>query len=125
MPSPLLANVLSAQPLGPTGGSPRRPDQPPGESARRSVDQWLRDPLTAVVLWDIDRGNFAAACQSLAAAALRSPHTLRLAATTGLSNADLVVLSEFGVATSLRHPEDLVTLDPMVKAYFATATTIS
>ncbi len=86
-----------------------------------NTDSVLAGHRRAVVLWEVHRTNFTAACDWLATTAIRWPKTLRLAAGSGLSDRELIVLSEFCVATTLRHPEQLPRLASMIKAYFATS----
>ncbi len=99
MPAPLVADVIAAD----------------GAGAYRMFP--ADDRL--IILWEVQRHNFTSACDWLAQTAAQRPAALSLAATTGLSAADLLVLSEFRVAATLRHPEQLPSLLTMVRAYFA------
>lgn len=73
----------------------------------------------AVVLWQADPDSLAAVCSRLVQIAIDFPGILQLAATSELSDGDRIALAEFPCATSVRHPEDLPRLTPMMQGYFA------
>jgi len=74
----------------------------------------------AVILWEVG-DSLAAACDCLARTAITSPQLLQWVAGPALSDRERIMLSEFGCAAVIRHPEDLPKLTRMVHVYFATS----
>ena len=74
----------------------------------------------AVVLWEVERSNLATACDWLTKTSVNWPGTLQLTAATGLTDGELLALSELGASFALERPEQLPQLAAMMKAYFAT-----
>lgn len=89
----------------------------PAESSKARA--MLTGNEQAVVLWEVRRESLAAACDCLATVAMTYPQVLQLAAVAGLSDRERLLLSEFGCATMVRHPEDLPSLSRMIHGYFA------
>ncbi|TWU57801.1 hypothetical protein [Rubripirellula reticaptiva] len=72
-----------------------------------------------VVVWDVDRDNLVAVCDRINALAIAMPAVAQIAAAPDLSDGHCLVLSEFRVAATIRHPEDLPGMTRFVGRYFA------
>ena len=90
-------------------------------AASAEIESLLAGYDSAVVLWEVERSNLANACDWLTKSAIGNPGLLRITAAAGLSDGELLVLSELGAAATLQRPEELPRLETMIKAYFATS----
>ena len=93
------------------------------------------DPaVRRVVLWQVDRSNFQHVAAAIAQSRLSNPSDLhpcnlhpsdlhpcdlQIAAVCDLSLLSQMALSEFGIATIIRHPEQLPSLRHMIRSHFA------
>ena len=101
MPKPLVAVVLPGEP--------------------ETVQPMLADQAPAIVLWSVQRDSMVAAADNLAEISTAAPGILQLVASEGLTPREIMILSEFGAATTISRPEDLPRLTPMIHGYFASA----
>ncbi len=104
MPHPLVATVTPAE------ADSQGPD---------GLAALLAGQERAVVLWEVQRSHLLRCCDGLAATASRQPKILQLVAAGGLSECELIALTEFNAAVTLRHPEQLPSLAAMIHGYFA------
>ncbi|MGB7326575.1 MAG: hypothetical protein WBD31_16995 [Rubripirellula sp.] len=72
-----------------------------------------------VVVWEVDRDNLVGICDRIATLSIAMPAVAQIAAAPDLSDAHCLVLSEFRVAATIRHPEDLPGIGRFVGRYFA------
>jgi hypothetical protein len=79
--------------------------------------QQLLGQPRAVVLWDVSAEQLGAWCNWITKTAIESPHVLQLAAVTDLSVAEQAILSELGIVTMIRHPEQLPKLGQLLRKY--------
>ena len=72
-----------------------------------------------VVLWQVDRDNLASAAAAIAHLSTRHRGDLQIAAINDLSSTIQMSLLELGIATIIRHPEQLPSLKNMIRLHFA------
>jgi hypothetical protein len=117
MPAPLVPAVIAAQPAKVRGILS-------GLQALPALQETSLAPPSAIVLWEVEPESLASTCDYLAqtSAAARSglsPRVLQLVAGPDLHDGERIVLSEFGCAATIRHPEDLHRLARLIHGYFA------
>ena len=71
-----------------------------------------------VILWQIDRSNLSLVASAVAQLGARHRTDLQIAAVSQLSPTILMSLSELGIATLIRHPEQLPGLKTMIRRHF-------
>ncbi|MGI9469892.1 MAG: hypothetical protein ACR2NZ_00065 [Rubripirellula sp.] len=72
-----------------------------------------------IVLWEVQPDGLAVSCECLAQAAMLAPGALQIVAAAGLTMRERLVIAGFRISATIEHPEDLVSLKPMIHRYFA------